>query len=57
MPQHRHHPAFSSDMEATDAVRWWKKRLENPLFAYFIQDGDDGAVKIGKAYNPITRMS
>lgn len=43
--------------DPVDVVRWWKERLEKPLFVYVIQDGDDGAVKIGKAYNPVSRLS
>lgn len=42
--------------EPGDAVHWWKQRIDNPLFVYFIQDGD-GAVKIGKALDPISRLS
>lgn len=40
-----------------DAVKWWKKRVDAPLFVYFIQDGDDGPVKIGKALNPASRLA
>lgn len=44
------------------AVEWWLNRLEKrpmfpkPLFVYVIQDSS-GAVKIGKANNPVARLS
>lgn len=38
------------------AIQWWRNRLEKPLFVYFIQHGDDGPVKIGKAFDPSARL-
>jgi hypothetical protein len=39
-----------------DAYLWWRDRLDGPLFVYFIQDGDDGPVKIGQAFHPQARL-
>jgi hypothetical protein len=40
-----------------DAIRCWREELHHPpLFVYFIQD-DRGPVKIGRAGDPLTRLS
>lgn len=39
-----------------DAVKWWRYQLDKPRFVYFIQEGDDGPVKIGEAFDPASRL-
>lgn len=40
-----------------DVVRWWRElTTEKALFVYFIQHGEGGPVKIGKAYDPKSRL-
>lgn len=45
---------------ATDplaTIGYWRERLSDPLFVYFIQSGDSGPVKIGQANDPAKRMA
>lgn len=39
-----------------DVINFWCTELDKPLFVYFIED-DGGPVKVGKAYDPIARLS
>lgn len=40
-----------------EVVLWWREKFEKPRFVYFIQDGDDGPVKIGEAFDPKGRLA
>lgn len=40
-----------------DAIKWWRYQDDKPRFVYFIQEGDDGPVKIGEAFDPVKRLS
>jgi hypothetical protein len=44
------------ESRAEDAIEWWRRQREKPLFVYFIQDVN-GPVKIGKAYDPNARLA
>jgi hypothetical protein len=46
---------FSRVGEATspeEQLTYWKRRLASPSFVYFIQHGEAGPIKIGKAVDP-----
>lgn len=38
-------------------LRFWRSEVRNPTFVYFIQQGEDGPVKIGTAKDPRVRLS
>jgi hypothetical protein len=35
------------DTTAPEQLKFWTQRLVNPAFIYFVQSGEDGAIKIG----------
>jgi hypothetical protein len=41
---------------ADEQIEFWSSKLATPTFIYFIQDGDDGPVKIGYSNKPDVRL-
>ena len=51
-----HGPAALEAASAPDQVEFWRPRLDMPNFVYFIQEGQRGPVKIGRAVDPERRI-
>lgn len=49
--------AAMPDETTRQALLYWSVRIGDPLFVYFIQADYGGPVKIGKAKDPLTRLS
>lgn len=47
---------LNPETDPHDAVAFWLQRRDRPRFVYVIQDGDDGPVKIGEAFDPRSRL-
>lgn len=43
--------------DTTDRLAYWRDHLAEPSFVYFVQAGDHGPVKIGKAKDPEKRIA
>lgn len=46
-----------TDARPHEVINFWRGELDKPLFVYFIQHDDGGPVKIGKAYDPESRLT
>jgi hypothetical protein len=44
------------DAAAPEQLDYWRPRLTTPNFVYFVQEGDRGPVKIGRAVDPERRV-
>jgi hypothetical protein len=53
-PELAHLP--STEATAPEQLGFWSKRLVNPEFVYFIQQGEHGPVKIGRSNRPERRI-
>lgn len=51
----RQHRSVKVDWRAATVMRHWRQH-GRAHFVYFIREGDDGAIKIGVAGNPVKRM-
>jgi hypothetical protein len=49
-------PLGNPRSEPAAAIEHWKGKVDGPLFVYFVQSGEGGPVKIGKANNPLKRI-
>ena len=48
-------PAILTD-HAIETLDYWRRHNAATMFAYFIQEGTDGPIKIGEAVNPVKRL-
>lgn len=55
-PDSKPAPDLNPQTDPHDAVAFWQQRRDRPRFVYFIQDDDDGPVKIGEAFDPRSRL-
>lgn len=49
-------PAAILTDHAIETLDYWRRHNAAALFAYFIQEADDGPIKIGEAVNPVKRL-
>lgn len=47
----------ATEVEPTERLAFWQQELVKPEFVYFVQLGDDGPIKIGRAGEPRKRLS
>lgn len=55
-PDSKPAPELNPQTDPHDAVAFWQQKRDRPRFVYIIQDGDDGPVKIGEAFDPRSRL-
>jgi hypothetical protein len=54
---HPNGPGFGVfETTAPEQLAFWRERLREPSFIYFIQSGEDGPIKIGLSHDPTKRL-